>query len=235
VCDRRARAEASQPTRPQVEDTLASVGFDGALRGSPVASLSGGWKMKLALGARARARGAPAGDPPACKLALTWMEAQGAPVPLRVTHFCSGIMHSRRCVMLSPAALAIAAGRQQYCACPGVVRARLRRISRVTLQALRRLRGCGAAARAMLMKADILLLDEPTNHLDVTNVAWLEHYLTNIPEVSSMIVSHDSGAPRLATARGPHALDAWIARAHDGGAAGGGLLLCRCCALCAGR
>ena len=49
------------------------------------------------------------------------------------------------------------------------------------------------AARAMLMKADILLLDEPTNHLDVTNVAWLETYLNNIPEVSSMIVSHDSG------------------------------------------
>ena len=50
------------------------------------------------------------------------------------------------------------------------------------------------AARAMLMKADILLLDEPTNHLDVTNVAWLENYLNNIPDVSSMIVSHDSGA-----------------------------------------
>ena len=30
---------------------LASVGFDAVLRGSPVASLSGGWKMKLALGA----------------------------------------------------------------------------------------------------------------------------------------------------------------------------------------
>ena len=44
------------------------------------------------------------------------------------------------------------------------------------------------------MKADILLLDEPTNHLDVTNVAWLENYLNNIPDVSSMIVSHDSGA-----------------------------------------
>lgn len=30
---------------------MASVGFDAVLRGSPVASLSGGWKMKLALGA----------------------------------------------------------------------------------------------------------------------------------------------------------------------------------------
>lgn len=45
----------------------------------------------------------------------------------------------------------------------------------------------------MLMKADIFLLDEPTNHLDVTNVAWLERYLTSLPDVTSMIVSHDSG------------------------------------------
>lgn len=50
-----------------------------------------------------------------------------------------------------------------------------------------------ALARAMLMKADILLLDEPTNHLDVVNVAWLVDYLTNLTDVSSMIVSHDSG------------------------------------------
>ncbi len=35
-------------------------------------------------------------------------------------------------------------------------------------------------ARAMLMKPDILLLDEPTNHLDVTNVAWLENYITQV-------------------------------------------------------
>ncbi|KAK9830243.1 hypothetical protein WJX72_010523 [[Myrmecia] bisecta] len=50
-----------------------------------------------------------------------------------------------------------------------------------------------ALARAMLMKADIMLLDEPTNHLDVTNVAWLEGYLNNLPQVTSMVVSHDSG------------------------------------------
>ena len=50
-----------------------------------------------------------------------------------------------------------------------------------------------ALARAMLMKADIFLLDEPTNHLDVTNVAWLENYLTGLDSVTSVIVSHDSG------------------------------------------
>ena len=38
----------------------------------------------------------------------------------------------------------------------------------------------------MLMRADILLLDEPTNHLDVANVAWLENYLVNRPEISSV-------------------------------------------------
>jgi len=48
-------------------------------------------------------------------------------------------------------------------------------------------------ARAMLMNADILLLDEPTNHLDVSNVAWLENYLTSLTNVTSIIVSHDSG------------------------------------------
>lgn len=48
-------------------------------------------------------------------------------------------------------------------------------------------------ARAMLMNADILLLDEPTNHLDVSNVKWLEQYLVSQTNVTSMIVSHDSG------------------------------------------
>jgi elongation factor 3 len=48
-------------------------------------------------------------------------------------------------------------------------------------------------ARAMLENADILLLDEPTNHLDVGNVSWLCNYLTSIPNVTSLIVSHDSG------------------------------------------
>lgn len=48
-------------------------------------------------------------------------------------------------------------------------------------------------ARAMLMKADVLLLDEPTNHLDVANVKWLEDYLVTHLEITSLIVSHDSG------------------------------------------
>lgn len=47
-------------------------------------------------------------------------------------------------------------------------------------------------ARAMLLEADILLLDEPTNHLDVGNIAWLENYLLTHPEITSLIVSHDS-------------------------------------------
>ena len=50
-----------------------------------------------------------------------------------------------------------------------------------------------ALARAMLQKADILLLDEPTNHLDVINVAWVKNYLNSLTEVTSIIVSHDSG------------------------------------------
>ncbi|RKF55271.1 prion formation protein 1 [Golovinomyces cichoracearum] len=50
-----------------------------------------------------------------------------------------------------------------------------------------------ALARAMLMKADVLLLDEPTNHLDVANVKWLQEYLKSHGEITSLIVSHDSG------------------------------------------
>ena len=50
-----------------------------------------------------------------------------------------------------------------------------------------------ALARAMLMKADVLLLDEPTNHLDVGNVKWLQEYLKTNTEITSLIVSHDSG------------------------------------------
>jgi len=50
-----------------------------------------------------------------------------------------------------------------------------------------------ALARAMAAKADILLLDEPTNHLDVSNVRWLSDYLKSLEDVTSMIVSHDSG------------------------------------------
>ncbi|KAM0556855.1 hypothetical protein ACHAPJ_005527 [Fusarium lateritium] len=50
-----------------------------------------------------------------------------------------------------------------------------------------------ALARAMLQRADVLLLDEPTNHLDVANIAWLENYLKGHPDITSLIVSHDSG------------------------------------------
>ena len=50
-----------------------------------------------------------------------------------------------------------------------------------------------ALARAMLQNADILLMDEPTNHLDVINVAWVKSYLNSLTNVTSIIVSHDSG------------------------------------------
>lgn len=50
-----------------------------------------------------------------------------------------------------------------------------------------------ALARAMLMKADVLLLDEPTNHLDVANIKWLQEYLKKHTDITSLIVSHDSG------------------------------------------
>ena len=48
-------------------------------------------------------------------------------------------------------------------------------------------------AKAMILRADVLLLDEPTNHLDVANIKWLEEYLKAHTEITSLIVSHDSG------------------------------------------
>lgn len=50
-----------------------------------------------------------------------------------------------------------------------------------------------ALARAMLLNADILLLDEPTNHLDSYNVQWVEDWLMGMPNVTAIMVSHDSG------------------------------------------
>lgn len=50
-----------------------------------------------------------------------------------------------------------------------------------------------ALARAMILEADVLLLDEPTNHLDVANVKWLQDYLKSHTDITSLIVSHDSG------------------------------------------
>ena len=43
-------ADATHPAHNLVEETLASVGFTQEMQQAPVASLSGGWKMKLALG-----------------------------------------------------------------------------------------------------------------------------------------------------------------------------------------
>ncbi len=42
-------ADASHPGHKQVEEVLGSVGFTETMQAQPVASLSGGWKMKLAL------------------------------------------------------------------------------------------------------------------------------------------------------------------------------------------
>lgn len=42
--------DATAPTRADVAAMLASVGFTPGLQSTPIASLSGGWKMKLALG-----------------------------------------------------------------------------------------------------------------------------------------------------------------------------------------
>ena len=49
------------------------------------------------------------------------------------------------------------------------------------------------AIRATMQKADIMLMDEPTNHLDVLNVQWVVDYIDNLPNVTCLMVSHDTG------------------------------------------
>ena len=49
-----------------------------------------------------------------------------------------------------------------------------------------------ALIRATLEKAQIMLMDEPTNHLDVINVQWVVDYINSLPDVTCLIVSHDT-------------------------------------------
>jgi elongation factor 3 len=42
-------------------------------------------------------------------------------------------------------------------------------------------------------KLTLLQYFQPTNHLDVINVAWVKNYLNSLTNVTSIIVSHDSG------------------------------------------
>jgi ATPase subunit of ABC transporter with duplicated ATPase domains len=47
-------------------------------------------------------------------------------------------------------------------------------------------------AQALFGRPNNLLLDEPTNHLDAESIAWLEHFLLNIDDDTTVIVvSHD--------------------------------------------
>ena len=50
-----------------------------------------------------------------------------------------------------------------------------------------------ALVRATMQKADIMLMDEPTNHLDVINVQWVVDYINSLPNVTCLMVSHDTG------------------------------------------
>ena len=49
-----------------------------------------------------------------------------------------------------------------------------------------------ALVRATMQKADIMLMDEPTNHLDVINVQWVVDYINSLPDVTCLMVSHDT-------------------------------------------
>ena len=56
--------------RSEVERVLESVGFGGEMRGAAISSLSGGWKMKLALGAGRRLVLTHADQTPSCRIGI---------------------------------------------------------------------------------------------------------------------------------------------------------------------
>jgi ATP-binding cassette subfamily F protein uup len=45
--------------------------------------------------------------------------------------------------------------------------------------------------RGLISNPDVLLMDEPTNHLDVESIMWLEGYLSNQPQLTFILISHD--------------------------------------------
>ena len=45
--------------------------------------------------------------------------------------------------------------------------------------------------RGLISNPDVLLMDEPTNHLDVESIMWLENYLSNQPQLTFILISHD--------------------------------------------
>jgi ATP-binding cassette subfamily F protein uup len=70
-------------------------------------------------------------------------------------------------------------------------------LSRLDLQAEKKLRDCSGGmrrrvllAKALISQPDLLLLDEPTNHMDIAAIGWLEEYLLAF-QGALIFITHD--------------------------------------------
>jgi len=157
------RALVPAPDEPEIERQLRAVGFDDDLLGKAITSLSGGWKMKLAL---ARA-----------------VLLRADILLLDEVRFISPFFCGGRVLCASLFSRSRSQGRSPFFSSP-----RSTVNSPLSEKQTKNTNKHPSTANNQTNKQK-----QPTNHLDVANVAWLQNYLNTQPKVTAMVVSHDSG------------------------------------------
>ena len=169
---------------------LRGLQFSSEQMAGPVASLSGGWRMRVAL-AQALFQVMPVSDHRASPYrgglrGLACAARRPLASARAVGRFGSNsrARHSRIPHRVQPARSL----RQRRPTAPITGGSTGRRLAtpRATARGLTCLLG-----RRLFQRPDVLLLDEPTNHLDLEAVMWLETCLRNWGDRTLVVVSHD--------------------------------------------